>query len=54
MEANIGKGILNLPTRTELVVMALYQEAVSLSSSKTIRGPGLEESNALYMGPFLQ
>ena len=43
---------MDAPTRTELAVLALYLKAVSHPYVIAVRGPGLEKSNALDMGPF--
>ncbi|KAL5486283.1 hypothetical protein ACEPAI_7329 [Sanghuangporus weigelae] len=52
LEANVLKGLLDVPTRTELAVLALYLEAVSHSYISLVRGHGLENTNALDLGPL--
>ncbi|KAL5493037.1 hypothetical protein ACEPAI_4485 [Sanghuangporus weigelae] len=52
LEANVLKGLEDIPTLTELAILALYQEAISHSYISMIRGPGLENTNALDLGPL--
>lgn len=52
IEVNFKNGMSDMPTITELVVLTLYYEAVSFPYITTVRGGGLEEQNALDMGPF--
>jgi len=50
MEQNLWKALLDIPTRTEFAVLALYSQAVSQPYMKAIRGdPTL---NALDLGPL--
>ncbi|KAL5478584.1 hypothetical protein ACEPAI_2768 [Sanghuangporus weigelae] len=50
LELNILKGLTDFPTLTELAVMALYREAISISYISSVRGSGMEKVNALEMG----
>ncbi|KAL5537287.1 hypothetical protein ACEPAF_1110 [Sanghuangporus sanghuang] len=49
LEANVLKGLQDLPTRTELAVLTLYQEAISHPYIRKIRS---SEMNALDQGPL--
>lgn len=50
LEQNAKDGLEDGPTRTELAVMTLYREVVSIPYLSAVRGPGLEGNNALNMG----
>lgn len=52
LEENAKAGLLDWPTRTELVVMAVYRELVSLPYITTVRALGIDKSNTLKMGPL--
>ncbi|KAL5483089.1 hypothetical protein ACEPAI_8318 [Sanghuangporus weigelae] len=52
LEENVYKGLLDLPTMTEHAVLALYREAVLISYLAKVRGKGLEQVNALELGPL--
>lgn len=52
MEANIAKGLDDVPTITELVAIVLYTMAISHPYAAAVRGPGMEGQNALDLGPL--
>ncbi|SJL16076.1 uncharacterized protein ARMOST_19592 [Armillaria ostoyae] len=52
LELNIYKGLKDTSTLMELVVMALYQQSVTHPYMRMVRGPGVEELNALELGPL--
>ncbi|OCB84907.1 hypothetical protein A7U60_g8129 [Sanghuangporus baumii] len=54
MESNVLKALNDPPTLTELACFALYREAVSVPYIASVRGTGLEDVNALELGPLLQ
>ena len=54
LEANVEKGLLDPPTRTELAVFALYREAVSVPYIRSIRGESLKDVNGLELASLLQ
>ncbi|KAI0040499.1 hypothetical protein FA95DRAFT_1585006 [Auriscalpium vulgare] len=51
MENNIYKGLTDIPTITELAVLALYSQAISHPYMRTVRGPD-GNKNALTLGGF--
>ena len=52
MEKNIFKGLTDTATLTELAVLCLYCQAVSLPFGESIRDPRLEYQNTLDLAPF--
>jgi hypothetical protein len=52
MEMNIFKGLTDTATLTELAVLCLYCQAISIPFSESIRNPSLESQNALDLAPF--
>ncbi|KAL5476721.1 hypothetical protein ACEPAI_2907 [Sanghuangporus weigelae] len=54
MESNVLKALNDPLTLTELTCFALYREAVSVPYIASVHGTGLENVNALELGPLLQ
>jgi len=52
VEKNVYNGLQDVPTQTELVVLALYAEAISHPYMRQVRGPGTEHINMLDLGPL--
>ena len=52
MEQNVYCGLQDIPTQTELVVLALYAQAVSHPYTCNARGPGAKQVNMLDLGPL--
>jgi len=52
MEQNIQKGLIDIPTLTELCVLSLYCQAISAPFTRQIRAPQSESQNALDLAPF--
>lgn len=52
LEENAWTGIQDPATQTELAVMTIYYEVISIPYIATVRGRSLHETNALEMGPF--
>jgi hypothetical protein len=52
MESNVYKGLLDIPTQTELAVLMLYSQAISHPYMRQVRGPGHEVINVLDLGPL--
>lgn len=52
MEQNIYNGLHDDPTRTEMIALLLYGEAISYPYSLAVRGPGTEKINVLELGPL--
>ncbi|KDQ57065.1 hypothetical protein JAAARDRAFT_131143 [Jaapia argillacea MUCL 33604] len=52
MEENLFRALQDIPTLTELAVLALYAETISHPYMRVVRGPGAEQVNILELGPF--
>jgi hypothetical protein len=52
MEKNIYHGLQDIPTQTELAVLALYAQAISHPYMRCVQGPGTENVNMLDLGPL--
>ncbi|KAJ6558695.1 hypothetical protein B0H10DRAFT_1642040, partial [Mycena sp. CBHHK59/15] len=52
LEANILKGLKDVPTLTELAVLALYAISVSYAYMRVVRATGSRRVNALDLGEF--
>jgi hypothetical protein len=52
MESNLKAALEDIPTLTELAVLALYAQAISHPYIWKVQGPGTEEINMLNMGPL--
>jgi hypothetical protein len=52
VEKNIYEGLQDVPTQTELAVLALYAQAISHPYMREVRGPGTEHVNMLNLGPL--
>ncbi|KAI0070580.1 hypothetical protein K474DRAFT_1608449, partial [Panus rudis PR-1116 ss-1] len=52
MEANVLAALKDIPTLTELAVLALYGQAVSHPYMRTVRGDAQDNVNHLDLGPF--
>lgn len=52
MEKNVYEGLQDIPTLTELAVLALYAECVLYGYARQVRGPGTEQLNVLTLGPL--
>ena len=52
MEKNVFKGLADIATLTELAVLCLYCQAVSVPFAESIRDPQLESQNGLDLAPF--
>ncbi|KAJ7120100.1 hypothetical protein C8R44DRAFT_623876 [Mycena epipterygia] len=52
LEANVLKGLQDVPTLTELVVLALYANSVSYAYMRVARATGDRKMNALDLGKF--
>ncbi|KAK7025788.1 hypothetical protein R3P38DRAFT_3269427 [Favolaschia claudopus] len=52
LEANVLKGLQDIPTLTELVVLALYANAVSYAYMRVVRATGNRKMNALDLAEF--
>ena len=52
MERNIYDALHDIPTITELCVLALYAQAITHPYMHQIRGPGTENVNMLELGPL--
>ncbi|KAJ7241045.1 hypothetical protein B0H12DRAFT_1221612 [Mycena haematopus] len=52
LEANVLKGIQDVPTLTELAVLALYAISVSYAYMRVVRATGDRQLNALDLGAF--
>lgn len=52
LEANVFAGLHDRPCCTELAVLGLYGQAVSIPYIRRIRSPGLRSQNMLELGPF--
>lgn len=52
VETNVKRALEDIPTIVEMAVLTLYREVISHPYITTVRGSGLEEKNALEMGPF--
>jgi hypothetical protein len=51
MEKNVYNGLQDIPTQTELAVLALYAQAISHPYMRQVREPGTEHVNMLNLGP---
>jgi hypothetical protein len=54
MESNIWKALHNIPTLTELCVLALYGQAITHPYMREVRGAQRQHSNGLSLGPLHQ
>jgi hypothetical protein len=52
MEQNVFEGLKDIPTLTELCVLALYAQAISHPYMRVVRGSGNRRINAIELGPF--
>jgi hypothetical protein len=52
MEQNIFEGLKDIPTLTELCVLALYAQAISHPYMRVVHGSGERRINAIELGPF--
>jgi hypothetical protein len=52
VEKNVYNGLQDVPTQTELAVLALYAQAISHPYMRHVRGPGTEQVNMLNLGPL--
>lgn len=52
LEKNVYFGLQDIPTQTELAVLALYAQAISHPYMRHVRGPGTENVNMLDLGPL--
>ncbi|KAI0073103.1 hypothetical protein K474DRAFT_1650010 [Panus rudis PR-1116 ss-1] len=52
MEANVLAALQDIPTLTELAVLALYGQAMSHPYMRTVRGESLDKINHLELGPL--
>jgi hypothetical protein len=52
LEKNVYLGLQDIPTQTELSVLALYAQAISHPYMRNVRGPGTENINMLDLGPL--
>jgi hypothetical protein len=52
MERNVYLGLQDIPTQTELAVLALYAQAISHPYLRQVRGPGTEHVNMLNLAPL--
>jgi len=52
MEQNVYDALHNIPTLTELAVLALYSQSISQPYMRHVRGPGLAATNMLDLGPL--
>ncbi|KAF8880977.1 hypothetical protein BD779DRAFT_1445829 [Infundibulicybe gibba] len=52
MEANIWKALHDIPTLTELCVLALYGQAITHPYMRQVRGANRQTSNLLELGPL--
>jgi hypothetical protein len=52
MESNVFHAIQDSPTLTELAVLALYGQAISILYARQVRGEGTMQKNLLDQGPF--
>jgi hypothetical protein len=52
MERNVYLGLQDIPTQTELAVLALYAQAISHPYLRQVRGPGTEHVNMLDLAPL--
>lgn len=52
LEKNVYLGLQDIPTQTELAVLALYAQAVSHPYMRKVRGSGTEHTNMLDLGPL--
>src|SRR5947199_6515379 len=51
-EKCLFRGLQDMPTLTELAVLALYAQAISHPYMRKVRGPGIEHVNMLDLGPL--
>jgi hypothetical protein len=52
MEINIWNGLHDIPTITELCVLAVYGQAITHPYMRSVRGAQRQHSNALLLGPL--
>ncbi|PCH34814.1 hypothetical protein WOLCODRAFT_19599 [Wolfiporia cocos MD-104 SS10] len=52
MEANLFKALHDIPTLTELAVLALYSQAICHPYLREVQGPDQEHTNFLDLGPL--
>jgi hypothetical protein len=52
MEQNVYKALHDIPTLTELCVLALYSISISASYMRQVRGPEHDTTNVLNLGPL--
>jgi hypothetical protein len=52
LEANVVNSLKDIPTLTELCVLALYSQAISHPYMRMVRGSGERRMNALELGPL--
>jgi hypothetical protein len=52
LEKNLYAALHDIPTLTELCVLALYAQAITHPYMRQIRGPGTEQINMLELGPL--
>lgn len=52
MELNVYKGLQDYPTLTELAVLSLYSQSITIPYMRAVRGRGSEQTNILDLGPL--
>lgn len=52
IELNLSRALHDIPTLSELAVLALYAQSVTRPYMRFVRGPGTEQTNILDLGPF--
>jgi hypothetical protein len=52
MEQNVYRALQDIPTITELCVLAIYSQIISAPYMRSVRGPGHDTTNLLDMGPL--